>query len=210
MALCMKKEEIVTPAVVKQTLTSALKLSRKIYWKMVKNVKLVLRYSSQPSNVEPYFESKAAQAAKIEEIRADQLARLYQAVNIRADIDHTNATTWVWWNGELWRVAALIALRKTLKRDKQDKLTQTSMPNLDSDKIYGHGHLYQMVLDAQTINTQVAATLPDGITMVRYYDEEMKQKHLNEWVEMMDALDDLLYDINSMTELRSPPVPDKM
>jgi len=199
-----------------KTLTSALRRTRKIHQRMLKIVEDVKKYSSMLSTVEPYFESEEVQRQRILELVQEGFDLLLEAINIRADIDYTNSITWVSVNGQHFRVAALLGIRKTLKRKRfkqEEGKTNCQLPRsggTKTQKIFGAAHLYEMIIEAMCVDDSLASVAGNGAEIVKFYDERKKRSLLDEWSDLINQIDDILFDINSTTELLTPPIPEEL
>lgn len=166
------------------TIVEGLKELKLIKKKIQKNRELIEKYSSQPSNEKPYFNTEKEQCLEIEKIlqSSEDLVKNYLELHRR--ITETNLKVNVEFNGKSYSINSLIQIRHTL-----------GMLIINT---------YQSLNDSNyrsTVSQYYKTSQSSEISLVRFYDEKKKQNKIRDWEDFYNSIDSRLETINATTNL---------
>ena len=165
-------------------LIEALKELKHIDKKMAKNIELITKYSSQPSKEKPILKDEANQRATITSLVESNRCHEERRRWLKMRIEFTNLMTVVEIKGKKFTISELIQLKQRGGAEWIIKSFQAM-----NDLNYHGG---RRVLVGQAV--------PDE-EITRYYDEEFKQKQIEIWQDLVNAIDGQLEVKTAMTEL---------
>lgn len=163
-------------------LIEAMKELKLIEKRMEKNAEQITKYASGLSNEKEIFGSDSKQRAEVQALIQSNTDLFYNYIKLKKAIEKTNMETIVSFSIGDFSITELLVI----KRKMSSYITST------------YNALNTKVADSKyyTLKTEKA-----DINIVRYYEEEEKNKNLNKWQNFFESIDGRLEVVNATTDL---------
>ncbi len=165
------------------TITEALKKLKLIEKRMKSNIIKITQYSSILSTERPSFENENVQSEEIKQLIQANIDLDKEYRIIKKNIDYTNLTTQITFNGTDYSITDLLILKS--KTGDHIKSTYNALNTSSAD--------YKMRNQPSNSEAKV----------IQLYDEHQKNKKLRQIEDLLELIDGKLETINSTTVLSS-------
>jgi len=186
-----------------RTLTSGLKEIGVIEKRMRANIELINKYSSMLSTFKPHFKDEDEQRKKVKSLVQSNVDLFKQAVDLKLRLEKTNQNTIVTLDGKTYTIAELLFIKRTSQNIVNG---HGDRDHHGFNRVKGVGNLLYSTFQAMNDNAAESkmGQLRGGsneATIVRFYDEEQKLKHIRDLEDLINKITLELESINATTPL---------